>query len=399
MDVRTGYKQTEVGMIPKDWGVEPLGVVATFHKGKGLPKSELDPFGVTPCIHYGELFTQYPETIRNIISRTNSCENRFRSITNDVLMPTSDVTPSGLAKASCVTENGIILGGDILVIRTNKNCVYGPFLSYLIRHSRERVLQLVTGTTVYHIYAADMKKFRLLLPPVEEQQAIAEALSDAEAYIQSLEQLIAKKRFIKQGAMQELLTGKRRLPGFSGEWEAKTIEDAADCLDNLRVPLNDSQRSKMKGDIPYCGANGVLDYINDYVVDDDIILIAEDGGYFDEYAYRPIAYRMKGRCWVNNHAHILKAKAHVSQGFLYYSLVHKNILRFLASGTRAKLNKSEMYKIEVDMPDNKNEQIAIAEALSDMDVEIGTLGEMLKKARQIKQGMIQELLTGRIRLI
>ena len=193
MDVRTGYKQTEVGMIPKDWGVEPLGVVATFHKGKGLPKSELDPFGVTPCIHYGELFTQYPETIRNIISRTNSCENRFRSITNDVLMPTSDVTPSGLAKASCVTENGIILGGDILVIRTNKNCVYGPFLSYLIRHSRERVLQLVTGTTVYHIYAADMKKFRLLLPPVEEQQAIAEALSDAEAYIQSLEQLIAKK--------------------------------------------------------------------------------------------------------------------------------------------------------------------------------------------------------------
>ena len=106
----------------------------------------------------------------------------------------------------------------------------------------------------------------------------------------------------------------------------------------------------MQGDIPYCGANGVLDFVNDFVVDDDIILMAEDGGYFDEYASRPIAYRMSGKSWVNNHAHILKAKAGADQAFLFYSLVHKNILPFLASGTRAKLNKSEMAKILVGSP-------------------------------------------------
>ncbi len=150
------------------------------------------------------------------------------------------------------------------------------------------------------------------------------------------------------------------------EWGTSSLLALADCLDNLRIPLNDAQRQRMQGDIPYCGANGVLDYVSDFVVDDDIILMAEDGGYFDEYASRPIAYRMQGKCWVNNHAHILKAKRGHDQGFLFYSLVHKNILSFLASGTRAKLNKSEMEKIVVPAPPTEAEQRAIATALSDV---------------------------------
>jgi type I restriction enzyme S subunit len=217
--------------------------------------------------------------------------------------------------------------------------------------------------------------------------------------IAALEGMIAKKRDLKQAAMQHLLTGKTRLPGFSGAWEVKTIEDAMDCFDNLRVPLNDSQRSKMKGDIPYCGANGVVGTVDDFVIDDDIILIAEDGGYFDEYRTRPIAYRMIGKCWVNNHAHILKAKEGYDQGFLFYSLVHKDIQAFLASGTRAKLNKSEMWKISTPIPNDLAEQTAIAEVLSDMDADLAALEAQAAKARAVKQGMMQELLTGRVRLV
>ncbi|MEK6570741.1 MAG: restriction endonuclease subunit S, partial [Bacteroidota bacterium] len=132
---------------------------------------------------------------------------------------------------------------------------------------------------------------------------------------------------------------------------------------------------------------------------DDFILIAEDGGYFDEYEYRPIAYRMIGKCWVNNHAHILKAKQGFDQGFIFYSLVHKNILSFLASGTRAKLNKLEMYKIGIDVPLDVEEQTAIATVLSDMDAEIVALEQKRDKTIALKQGMMQELLTGRIRLV
>lgn len=199
--------------------------------------------------------------------------------------------------------------------------------------------------------------------------------------------------------MQELLTSSKRLPGFSGEWREKSIAEIADCLDNLRIPLNDARRLKMRGDYPYCGANGVLDYINDYRVDDSVILMAEDGGYFDEYATRPIAYRMSGRFWVNNHAHILKSKPEFDQDFLFYSLVHKNILSFLASGTRAKLNKSELNKITIRQPVTKREQTSIAAILSDMDTEIGALDAKVAKARALKQGMMQQLLTGTIRLV
>jgi type I restriction enzyme S subunit len=182
------------------------------------------------------------------------------------------------------------------------------------------------------------------------------------------------------------------------DWGTAVLGEIADCLDNLRIPLNQSQRARRRGGIPYCGANGVLDYIDDFVVDDDIILMAEDGGYFDEYATRPIAYRMRGKCWVNNHAHILKAKSGTDQGFLYYSLVHKNILPFLASGTRAKLNRSELNKIEVALPPTKGEQEGIANALSDADALIESLEQLLAKKRQIKQGAMQELLTGKKRL-
>jgi type I restriction enzyme S subunit len=214
-----------------------------------------------------------------------------------------------------------------------------------------------------------------------------------------LDRLIAKKRDLKQAAMQQLLTGQTRLPGFQGEWEVKTLGEITDSLDNLRVPLNESEREKMKGDYPYCGANGVLGFVDNYVIDDDIILMAEDGGYFDEYETRPIAYRMTGKCWVNNHAHILKAKPGFDQGFLFYSLVHKNILPFLASGTRAKLNKSEMNKIEVSLPKFKTEQTAIAEVLTDMDTELAALEQRRDKTRALKQAMMQELLTGRTRLV
>jgi len=212
--------------------------------------------------------------------------------------------------------------------------------------------------------------------------------------------------------MQELLTGKRRLPGFETkpgfkqtevglipkDWEVHLLGDISSCLDNLRVPLSQSQRSKISGQFPYCGANGVVDYINDYIVDDDIILIAEDGGNFDQYTTRPIAYRIEGKCWVNNHAHILKAQDEVEQNFLFYSLVHKNILNYISSGTRAKLNKSEMLKIEVGLPPNKREQAAIASVLSDLDAEFDATSGRLKGAQDLKQGMMQQLLTGKIRL-
>ena len=216
-DVKQGAMQellTARRRLPRftgKWELHQLGEIAAFFKGRGLSKSALDPFGETPCIHYGELFTQYPETIQRTISRTNSLEPSFRSMGYDVLMPTSDVTPRGLAKASCITIDGVILGGDILVIRPDSTQVFGPFLSYVIRREASQVLQLVTGTTVFHLYPSDMKKFAFLLPPLAEQKAIVATLSDLGAELEALEAKLSKAQAIKQGMMQELLTGRIRL--------------------------------------------------------------------------------------------------------------------------------------------------------------------------------------------
>ncbi len=106
---------------------------------------------------------------------------------------------------------GVILGGDILVVRVNAELIFGPFLAYSIRHAQEQILQIVTGTTVFHLYAVDMKRFSFLLPSVVEQRSIVSVLDNMDAEIAAVEARLSKTRLIKQGMMQELLTGKIRL--------------------------------------------------------------------------------------------------------------------------------------------------------------------------------------------
>jgi type I restriction enzyme S subunit len=398
MAVKNRYKQTEVGVIPEDWTISSVGNEFTIQLGKmldsekniGVPK----PFLGNRCVQWGRFDLSDLGTIK----LTSSDLKRFRLQDGDLL-----VCEGGEIGRAAIWRSEIdecYFQKALHRLQPKKSYVV-RFMLYILEHLSAIgfLSNYVTQTSIAHLPKDKFETVPVPLPPLCEQEAIAGALSDADAWIESLEQLIAKKRQIKQGAMQELLTGKRRLPGFSGKWETKALSGITDSLDNLRVPLNESQREKMKGDYPYCGANGVLGFVNKYIIDDEIILIAEDGGYFDEYETRPIAYRMMGKCWVNNHAHILKAKIGFDQGFIFFSLVHKNILPYLASGTRAKLNKSEMNKIEVSIPKNQSEQAAIATVLSDMDTEIESLESKLAKAREVKQGMMQELLTGRIRLV
>lgn len=199
-------------LTPKEgWEVKKLGEIATFHKGKGLSKSHLIENGKYKCIHYGELFTKYKERINHILSYTNENENAFYSASNDVLMPTSDVTPNGLATASCIDEDGVILGGDVLVIRLPKNILNGIYFSYYVTQNREQVMKLVSGSTVYHLYGSDMNELNVQFPTIDKQTAIATILSDMDAEITALESRLEKTRTLKSGMMYELLTGRIRL--------------------------------------------------------------------------------------------------------------------------------------------------------------------------------------------
>lgn len=198
-------------LTPKDnWKTNTLEELnIDMLKGNGLAKEDFYIDGKYECIHYGELFTQYKELIKKINNRTNIIT--VTSQVNDVLMPTSDVTPTGLAKASCINKEGVMLGGDILVIRCS-NKINGVFLSYCIRRDKIQIQKLVSGTTVYHIYPSDMKKFKLSYPKsLKEQQNIVNLLLDMDLEIEALEKELVKYKDLKSGMMQQLLTGKIRL--------------------------------------------------------------------------------------------------------------------------------------------------------------------------------------------
>jgi len=172
-----------------------------------------------------------------------------------------------------------------------------------------------------------------------------------------------------------------------------TIQECCEILDNLRVPINDEVRQTIKGNIPYYGANGVQGYINKFIFDEDLILMAEDGGNFEQYDSRPIAYKISGKSWVNNHAHILRAKNGFVQDYIFYSLVHKNILKYIKGGTRSKLNKSELEKIEIQFPEHETTQLKIAKILSTADTVIEKTQAAIDKYKAIKQGMLHDLFT------
>jgi type I restriction enzyme S subunit len=194
-----------------EWSSCLLGDVVAFLKGTGLSKAALTPDGSNPCIHYGQLFTEYGPVIDVVRSYTEEDHDSANSQVGDVLMPTSDVTPRGLAKASCILQRGVILGGDILILRPDDSLLHGPFLSNLIRSQPDRVLELVTGSTVFHLYGRDMAGYRLSLPKIEEQVAIVQVLSDLDLEVTALESRLTKAHALKQAMAQALLTGRIRL--------------------------------------------------------------------------------------------------------------------------------------------------------------------------------------------
>ena len=360
------------------WDVVPFDRVLQRLNGKQyqLPTADYQITGKYPIIDQGQ---------KPIVGFSDKSEKVFNSPPEGVIV---------FGDHTCITkfvQFNFIIGADGTQILVGKNDQCTRFHAYQLEHKG-------ISSTGYNRHFKFLKERLFFAPPTSEQRHIAQVLSNTDAYIKSLEQLIAKKQAIKQGAMRLLLTGKKRLSGFKGEWSWKTLAQTTDCLDNIRIPLNEAQRAKKQGIYPYCGANGILDYIDSYLIDDNIILLAEDGGYYDEYQTRPIAYQMYGKCWVNNHAHILKAKPGFNQSFLFYSLVHKNIQPSLASGTRAKLNRSELDKIETNFPNDEAEQEAIAKVIGDMDANLATLNAKLEKVRLIKQGMLHSLLSVKIRL-
>lgn len=322
--------------------------------------------------------------------------NVYEKLDNHFSLDTIFMSINGTIGNMAYFNNEMVVIGKSIAYFNSSKRISKNYLFFYLQNNQllEYFYEALTGSTIKNLGLNVIRKAKILLPPLPEQRRIAEVLSDTDSYITTLERLIAKKEAVKQGTMQELLTGKRRLPGFKDEWVEKRLGEIVKVYNALRIPVTEAQREK--GSYPYYGANGILDYVKGYTHEGEFVLLAEDGA--NDLLNYPVIY-VNGRVWVNNHTHVITGLAGIANTrFLSYALKIIRFQHLVVGGTRCKLNSSIMSKIIISIPPTLVEQTAIAEILSDMDAELSALKKKLEKIRLIKQGMMNALLTGKIRL-
>jgi type I restriction enzyme S subunit len=433
MEVKPGYKQTEVGVIPKDWEVctiqqlidrnAILGHLDGNH-GALYPRShEFKDFGV-PYITAND-FCGHKVSFTHCKYLSEERARRFRkgvAKNGDVLFAhNATVGPTAILWTNL---DYVILSTTATYFRCNQEELINSFLLYGLQSPLfvRQYQGVMSQSTRNQVPITAQRKLSVVLPPTKaEQEAIAESLSDADALTESLAQLIAKKRHLKQGAMQELLTSTKRLPGFSGDWQTHAF---GDMFDILRSASNSRSELTEDGEVGYIHYGDIhthpsafFDCSSDLrtfiepskicttppMVDGDLVMV--DASEDTVAIGKAVEIRgLNGRKAVAGlHTILLRAK----QGFLadgfkgylqYFPDVRSALVRFATGVSVYGVAKSNVKTIQVAIP-KPDEQTAIATILSDMDAEIAALETKLAKSRQIKQGMMQELLTGRIRLI
>jgi type I restriction enzyme, S subunit len=399
MELRPGYQQTEVGVIPIEWRILPITeVTSAIFLGLTSTVDYVNSEGI-PLIRATDIANGHLsfEQARTISLRQHRELTKYRRAKRGDVLVSKSGSLGVCAIVDVDTEFSIY--ESIIVLQSN-SLLDSLFLLSLLRYeaTQNRMIGERVGSSVGHLNLEMFRRLVIPIPPISEQRAIAAALSDADALIESLEQLIAKKHQVKQGAMQELLTGKKRLPGFGGEWGSQTLEslEKAKLLKLSRGKvISKKDIERIPGDYPIYSSsvtgNGVFGHYGDFMFDEELITWSIDGG--GHFFYRP-----KHRFSVTNVCGFMRVDNHsLCCPFIaaQLQLLHSRLnFDYLTKAHPSVIRKAYVLKLPPLL-----EQAAIAATLSDMDEEIAALEDNLAKARQIKQGMMQELLTGHIRLV
>ena len=408
--VPVGYKQTEVGLIPEDWNYCKLSELIEFPVQNGVFNEPARKGRGCKLINVSDLYASTPIDISSLelFDASNSEKLRFGIQHGDVFFTRSSITPDGIAHCNVYDETlkeDIVFDCHLIRVRANKKKI-NPFFLFrfcTIAQTRKYLVANAKTTTMTTIGQGVIAGLPVLLPPLPEQEAIAEALSDTDALIESLEQLITKKLHLKQGAMQELLTGKKRLPGFSGEWEVKRFDEIV----RLRKERIDPRRSGIQ---EFCielehieqGTGCLAGYTETgensslkSVFHKDDVLFGKLRAYLRKYWLANSTGVCSTEIWV-----LMAIRSLLIPRFLFQLVKVDSFVEVASTAYGTHMPRSDWNVVknyEVPLPPIAEQEI-IATILSDMDAEITSLETKLAKTRQLKQGMMRELLTGRIRL-
>lgn len=406
-----GYKHSDVGAIPEDWDVLPLGKLVRSVEYGSATKS--DAKGSVPVLRMGNLQGGKIDWSDLVYTDDINEINKYMLQPGDVLFNRTNtidlVGKTSIYEGGCPT----IFAGYLIRINVVPELLDSRFLNYILntefsRKYSAKVLSVAVGQA--NINGQKLKTYPIPLPPTKsEQVAIAQALSDVDALLAALDQMIAKKHDLKQATMQQLLTGKTRLPGFSGEWEEKRLGAIAE-MGSGGTPTT-SVAAYYDGDIPWVS---ISDMTNGgkciFATERNLTHVGFASCAAQMFPAGTVLYAMYaslGECSIaavalcSSQAILgIRPSATLHNEFLYYYLTSlKQIVKSLGQqGTQANLNKGMVQDFQLNLP-SLSEQKAIATVLSDMDDELSKLEARRDKTRNVKKAMMLELLTGKTRLV
>lgn len=390
------------------WDIKKLVNIATFLKGKGISKADIDETGIIPCIRYGELYTTYNEIIDKVLSKTNiPTSNLIFSKKNDVIIPSSGETQEDIAKASCVMLDDIALGGDLNIIRSNEN---GVFISYYLNSSlKSEISKIAQGNAVVHLYANQLKKLEIAIPSPSEQEKIVNCLSSLDKLIESTS--IKLKLYVKHrtGVLQQLFPKdgenlpKLRLGEFSQEWEnielseiAKPVKKKNSTGDEIKV-LSLSNEHGLVSQADYflkkVAGDNTDRYIvlqkNDFVYNDRITKNSTYGTIKRLSMYESGIVSPIYKCF-----RFEKNQNPIFWEYFFESKVHESeIKQIVNEGARAgryNISIDKFLSINVMQP-SPTEQEKIAYCLTSLDRLISNQTNYIEQLKKHKIGLMQQL--------
>ena len=416
--IPAGYKKTEVGVIPNNWEVIDVGKITEFHKQGYYTKESYKDNGKYFLLRGTDMqnpridLTTTPRIDANDIDYSN-----YKVQKGDVL-----IVRSGAIGRYGIVEKipDSIFGSYLINFRLNQRKILNVFFGYFYEseHAIKQLKTITQGSSNININAENIKALKIPFPPTKEEQiAITSPLGDVDALITSLEKLITKKRNIKQAAMQQLLTGKKRLPGFSGEWEKARLGDESELITKGTTPTSLGREFKDNG----------INFIKIESLEENGNIIIEKIAFIDEETHKLLRRsQLKekdilisiagalGRIAIvkieilqanTNQALALvrlKQQTKLDLSYLFYFLnssqIKSHINAINVQAAQANLSLENINDFEIRFP-QLPEQTAIAQILSDMDSELKAMEQKRDKYIALKQGMMQELLTGKTRLV
>ena len=410
MEEKKGFKRTELGSFPIDWSIKDLGsCTSKITDGThDTPKKIKEGIPYITAIHVKQNNIDFdscyylPEEVhRQIFNRCNPSKG-------DVLMVNIG---AGVGTTAVVNVHFEFSLKNVALIKPEHAKLSGEYLNYCLDYFKELIVNsLSSGGAQGFLSLAKISNIKIPLPPtLTEQQAIASALSDVDELIRSLDGLIQKKQAIKKGTMQQLLTGKKRLPGFDGEWEVKKLGELFEKIVGGGTPSR-SKSEYWNGEIPWATVKdfrtfretgtqetitkeGLVNSSSNLIPKGTVITSTRMG------LGQAVIYDVDVA--INQDLKAIFTNKQLHPEYLYYWFAaNKEEIESLGSGSTVKgISLGDLKSFETLITDSIEEQKAIAQILSDMDRELQTLRQKREKYVQIKQGMMQELLTGKTRLV